>query len=160
MTGPENSTGTAGTTRSTLAIRFLIGAVGVGITGYGIEEFLKFGFHNLVETFKWLIGGLVLNDGVIAAAVLAIAFVLGRIFRGRIPAPLIIGLLVLASVSLAALPMIGRYGARVDNPTLLPRNYVAGWFIFAGLTLLFTTVALVLGRRSTKGATDGTRTGS
>ena len=38
-----------------------------------------------------------------------------------------------------AIPVLGRFGARHDNPTLLDRNYVAGWALVAGLTLLATS---------------------
>ena len=37
-----------------------------------------------------------------------------------------------ARVTLVAVPVLGRFGARADNPTLLDRDYVAGWLVLAG----------------------------
>ena len=42
-------------------------------------------------------------------------------------APAVVALVVLGSVTLLAVPVLGRFGARPDNPTLLDRHYVAGW---------------------------------
>ena len=44
--------------------------------------------------------------------------------------------------------MLGRFGARPDNPTLLDRDYLVGWLVLAGVVLLVTVVAsLVRSRR-------------
>jgi cytochrome oxidase assembly protein ShyY1 len=37
--------------------------------------------------------------------------------------------------------VLGGFGARPDNLTVLPRNYVLGWFVFAALVLVVTGVA-------------------
>ena len=54
-------------------------------------------------------------------------------------------LVVLATVTVTAIPVLGRFGARPDNLTILPRNYVLGWLVLA---------ALVLGVRPGLGAAD------
>ena len=41
-------------------------------------------------------------------------------------APAVAGLVVLGSVTLLAIPVLGRFGARADNPTLLDRHYGVG----------------------------------
>ena len=46
---------------------------------------------------------------------------------GRLRAPAAAAFVVLGSVTLLAIPVLGRFGARPDNPTLLDRHYVAGW---------------------------------
>ena len=51
------------------------------------------------------------------------------------------GLVVLGTVTVTAIPVLGDFGARPDNLTLLPRNYVLGWFVFAALVLVVTVVA-------------------
>jgi hypothetical protein len=62
--------------------------------------------------------------------------------------PLVVAGVVLSTVTIAAVPVLGRWGARSDNPTLLDRNYVLGWVAFVGLTVLVTLlVALARGRR-------------
>ena len=44
-------------------------------------------------------------------------------------APAVVGFVVLGSVTLLAVPVLGRFGARPDNATLLDRDYVVGWVV-------------------------------
>jgi hypothetical protein len=34
-----------------------------------------------------------------------------------------------------AVPVLGRWGANADNPTILDRNYTLGWLVVASLVL-------------------------
>ncbi|HVS54497.1 MAG TPA: hypothetical protein VHD62_19230, partial [Opitutaceae bacterium] len=54
--------------------------------------------------------------------------------------------LVLATVTLTAVPVLGGWGRRPDNPTLLDRHYVVGWLAFAGLVLTGTLLGVALAR--------------
>ena len=45
------------------------------------------------------------------------------------------GLVVLGTVTLMAVPVLGGWGANADNPTILDRNYAAGWLVVAGVTI-------------------------
>ncbi|MCW2784551.1 MAG: hypothetical protein JWP74_1068 [Marmoricola sp.] len=141
-----------------LAIRGVLIAAGVAIGGYGAYMLLGLGTDNLVATVKWLVGGVVLHDGVLGPVVIALAFVVTRIARIKVPAPVVVGGIVLGSVTLLAIPVLGRFGAAADRPTLLDRNYVAGWFAFAGLTLLVVAGAVLRGRFG-RGGGDGPGTG-
>jgi hypothetical protein len=65
-----------------------------------------------------------------------------------------------------AVPVLGRFGARPDNPTLLDRPYVLGWLVLAALTLLGAAGAVAVrgrlagsARRTTKGGDDGSGPG-
>ncbi len=46
---------------------------------------------------------------------------------------MVAGFVVLGSATLLAIPVLGRFGERPDNPTLLDRNYTAGWLVLAAL---------------------------
>ena len=48
--------------------------------------------------------------------------------------------MVLGAVTLLAVPVLGRFGAQPDNPTLLDRAYGPGWLVLAGLTVLLAVV--------------------
>lgn len=50
------------------------------------------------------------------------------------------GLIVLVTVTITAVPVLGSWGARSDNPTLLDRNYVLGWLVFAILVVVGSLV--------------------
>ena len=49
-------------------------------------------------------------------------------------APAVVGFVVLGSVTLLAVPVLGRFGARPDNATLLDRHYLVAWLVLAALT--------------------------
>jgi hypothetical protein len=86
----------------------------------------------------------------VAPVVLLLVVVGGRLLPAAWRGPAAAGLVVLGSVTLLAVPVLGSFGARPDNPTLLDRDYWAGWAGIAGLTLLGTALAGGLARRRTR----------
>ena len=140
------------------ALRLLIGGLGLGAAGYGLVQLLDLGTANLRASGSWLIGGVLLHDGVLAPITLLVWFVVTRVLSIRLPAAVVVGAVVLGSLTLVAVPVLGRHHARPDNLTLLDRPYLLGWFVVAGLTLLAVTVAVLRERTSTKGGGRGTRT--
>ena len=131
------------------AVRLFLGALGVAAGVYGAMLLLDLGIPNLRATLVWVVGGVVLHDAVLAPLTVLVGAGFVRLHRaGARTGPLVIGGVVLATVTLAAVPVLGRFGARADNPTLLDRDYVAGWFVFAAVTVAVTAlVLLVRGRR-------------
>jgi hypothetical protein len=95
----------------------------------------------------------VLHDGILAFATIAVVGVGGGLLPGRLKAPFAAAFLVLGTVTLTAVPVLGRFGARADNPTLLDRNYLVGWLVFVTAVIIATAAAVVRearqGRRST-----------
>jgi hypothetical protein len=140
------------------ALRAVIGALGLGGAAYGVVALLDLGAANLRDVATWLVGGVVLHDGLVAPATIAVGFLVGRVWRGRPPAAVVVGALVLGTATLVAVPVLGRFGARADNPTLLDRNYVLGWLVLATLTVVVSGVAaLVLRKGGADGASAGRR---
>ena len=45
-------------------------------------------------------------------------------------APVVVGGVVLGSVTLLAVPVLLSYGRKPDNPTLLDRDFTGGWWVF------------------------------
>ncbi len=118
-------------------VRLLLAGVGLVAVAYGAFLLIDDPLEDLVSVATWLVGGVVLHDLVISAPGPAA----GRRRRSvgcrtSIRAPAAVGFVVLGSVTLLAVPVLGRFGATPDNPTLLDRNYGAGWLLVAGLTLL------------------------
>ena len=126
--------------------RLLIGAVGVAMGAFGALRFLQLDFDDIVNAVLWLAGGVLVHDAIIAPITLLVTLVAGRLVPAPARTRVIVGLVVLATVTVTAIPVLGRWGARPDNPTLLDRNYVAGWLVFAALVLLGTLLAGPLGR--------------
>ena len=78
----------------------------------------------------WLAPGWSLHDLVLTPWCWLIAAARrSRCCRPRPGRPAAVGLVVLGSVTLLAVPVLGRFGARADNPTLLDRDYLAGWLV-------------------------------
>jgi hypothetical protein len=140
------------------ALRLVIGALGLGGAAYGIVALLDLGLDNLGQAGIWLVGGVLLHDGLVAPATIAACFLAGRAWRGSPPAPVVVGALVLGTVTVVAVPVLGRFGARADNPTLLDRNYVLGWLVLATLTVVVSGVAALVRRKGgAHGASAGRR---
>lgn len=140
-------------------IQLTLGALGVAIGWYGALLLLDLGGENLRAAGAWLIGGVVLHDAVLAPATIVLAHVATRVLGRRLPVPVIVGSIVLASATLIAIPVLGREHARPDNATLLDRDYVLGWFVLAGLTLLVVSATLVRNRMIRRGGGRGTGLG-
>jgi hypothetical protein len=130
--------------------RVALGVAGVLFAVFGVYELLGRGPANLVGTVLWLAGGVILHDGVLAFATIAVVWVGALLVPARHRAPVAAALIVLATVTVSAVPVLGRFGARPDNPTLLDRNYLAGWLVFAGLVSAGTAGVVLLRRRRSR----------
>lgn len=108
-------------------IRGLLLAAGLAAAGYGGLQLADRGWENFVAAATWLVAGVVLHDALLAPATIAVAWVALRALEPGRLAPLAVGLVLLGPLTLLAVPVLGRYGARSDNDTLLDRPYWAGW---------------------------------
>jgi hypothetical protein len=132
-----------------MRLRALLLGLGVLVGAYGAYLLLsRQDGDQLVNAGIWLASGVVLHDFVLAPLVLGLVVIGARIVPVAARVPAASALVVLGAVTLLAVPVLGRYGARPDNPTLLDRDYTAGWLALAGVVLLATVVAtLVRSRR-------------
>jgi hypothetical protein len=126
--------------------RLLIGALGVAMGSFGALRFVQLDFEDIVNAVLWLAGGVVVHDAIIAPLTLLVTLVAGRLVPAPARTRVVVGLVVLATVTVTAIPVLGLWGARPDNPTLLDRNYVVGWLVFAALVLLGMLLVGPLGR--------------
>jgi hypothetical protein len=118
----------------TRLVRLLLGALGVGAAAYGAVQLLDLGTDNLRAVATWLVGGVLLHDAVLAPLTIAAWYAASRTLGPRLSAPLVVGAVVLGSVTLVGVPVLGRHLARPYNPTLLDRPYLLGWGVLAALT--------------------------
>jgi hypothetical protein len=139
--------------------RLVTGAVGTLLVAYGAWLLLsRQDLSQVRDVAVWLGAGVVLHDLVLAPAVLLVAAVAARVLPGAARGPAVAVLVVLGSVTLLAVPVLGRFGAREDNPTLLDRPYAAGWLALAALVLTAAVAETV--RRVRRGRAGATREGS
>ncbi|SFB92322.1 hypothetical protein SAMN04487968_102311 [Nocardioides terrae] len=126
--------------------RWCLGLLGTALAFYGGWLLLTRG-HDLGNALVWLAAGVVLHDGVLALVTVAVGLAASRLLPGPARAPVAAGLVVLGSVTLLAIPVLGRFGARADNPTLLDRDYVAGYLGLVALTAAVVGLATLVGSR-------------
>jgi hypothetical protein len=126
---------------------FAAGLLGLG---YGVLLLVRLGWGNLTAAATWLVGGVVLHDAVLAPLVVVVAVLALRRVPGPRLAPWTVGLVVLGPVTLLSVPVLGRFGARPSEPSLLDRDYWLGWCalvaVVSGVILVATYVR---GRRRT-----------
>lgn len=138
--------------------RLALGLVGVLLGGYGAFLLLsRQDGDQLLNVAVWLASGVVLHDLVLAPVVLGLVALGARLAPVPARAPAAAALVVLGSVTLLAVPVLGRFGARPDNPTLLDRDYTAGWLALAGVVVLTTVVASLVRSRRRPAADAGGR---
>jgi hypothetical protein len=127
--------------------RLLIGAVGVAMGLFGALRLLQVGFADLVDAVLWLGGGVLVHDAVLAPLTIAVTWLGARLVPERWRSRVVVAAVVLATVTVAAVPVLGRFGARPDNPTLLDRHYWWGWLAIVVLVLLGVLLSGLVTRR-------------
>lgn len=133
--------------------RGLLVVAGVAVGGYGTWLLLRLGWDNVVATVPWLVAAVLVHDVVWAPLVLMVAAVGGARLPRAWATPVMVGAVVLVTVTVAAVPMLGQFGARPDNPTLLDRPYLQGWLVVAAVVGLGVLAGrLVRGRRDRRGS--------
>ena len=129
-----------------IRLRIALGALGVIGGGYGAWLVLSRG-HDLLNLVLWLAAGVVLHDGVLSLVVLTAGAVGLKAVPSIARAPVVVGTVVLGSLTLLAIPVLGRFGERPDNATLLDRHYTLGWLVLAVLTVAAVAAATVVRSR-------------
>lgn len=125
--------------------------VGVVVAAYGAYLTLsRQTEEQIVSTVQYLVGGVVLNDLLIAVAALLVGLLVIRFLPVPVRAPVAVGSIVLGSVTLLAVPVLLAYGRKPDNPTLLDRDFRAGWLGFAVLVVVTVVVASVVRLRAAR----------
>ncbi len=130
-----------------MRLRLILGALGVVTGAFGALRFLQLDLPDIVDAVLWLAGGVVLHDAVVAPLTILLTVVLGRVVPHAWRSRVTVAAVVLLTVTAVAVPVLGRFGARADNPSLLDRDYVGGWLVLAALVLVATLVSGVVARR-------------
>lgn len=131
-------------------IRGVLGALGAGLGLYGAWLLYdRQDLDQLTNLGTWLVVGVIVHDALVSAVVVVVGLLVARALPRPARAPAAVGAVVLGSVTMLAIPVLGRFGARFDNPSLLDRDYLAGWAGFAavvGVTVVMA--AVVRGRQA------------
>lgn len=126
------------------AARLGVGALGVAATAYGLVLLLGLGTDQLVAVLVWFVGGVLAHDGFLAPLVVALGVLVAVRAPSQWRTPLLWVLVVLGPLTLVAVPVLGRFGAKADNPTLLDRPY---WLGYALIVIVVLALASQSARR-------------
>jgi protein-S-isoprenylcysteine O-methyltransferase Ste14 len=97
----------------------------------------------------WLAGGVLGHDALLSPIVVVLGVMATRLAPSAARAPLAVALIVWGSITLVAVPVLGRFGALSDNPTLLDRPYQTSWLVLTGLVVAaVAATSLVRARRT------------
>jgi len=125
--------------RAATAMRTCVGAVGVAMLGFGAWNLL---WHQRAQVGppdavgKWLLGGVILHDAILAPLVFLACAVVWRHTGARVRRALALFLLAGGSLVIIALPDILRSGDN-PNPTVTPLDYPRN------LTITLVVLAIV-----------------
>ena len=127
--------------------RLLVGVLGAGVAGYGVLRLLRLPSEQVLAVLVWVAGGIVAHDGLLAPLVVGLGLAATALSRWLRPS-LVVLLVVLGPLTLVAVPVLGRFGARPDNTTLLDRPYLAGWAVLVGVGVVLAALSALRARRS------------
>ena len=120
-------------------------AAGWAVIGYGIfGVFADAGLTHPRSLALWLAGCLVAHDLVLAPLVFAFGRRLRRAASGALLGLLQVCLFVSGVLVLVSIPVLGRFGERPDNPTLMPRNYALGIIVALGVVWVATSLVVAV----------------
>ena len=148
-TEPTNSSATATTTAKTTAstkstTRLRMGVGGLGVLGilYGVDLVLTDQRDDHpIQLVKWLIGGVILHDGILVPATMLLGAVLGLVFKPRARRFVQGALISSGLVTVIALPLIYRHGKSQPGQALETQNYTQHLAIIVGLIAACALVA-------------------
>lgn len=122
------------------AWRFGFAIPGLALIGFGLFRLVtEIPLRNLAVLIAWLIGAVLIHDGVLAPLVLTVARALAHIPQ-RVRRYLQAAVIASALVTVVAIPLIYRRGSQPDSKALLQQNYAAHLGVLvsaiAGVSLL------------------------
>ncbi|WP_433217912.1 hypothetical protein ACQP00_11025 [Dactylosporangium sp. CS-047395] len=119
-------------------MRWLLGAAGLALLGYGVYGWLDAPTHELAGRLVFAAVALVAHDFVVVPLVLATAALVTRFVPEIARGPVRAGLAVAAALTVVALPFVIGAGRIADNPSAFPQHYGRGLAVLLAATALVT----------------------
>ena len=102
------------------------------------------------ELARFVVGGALLHDLVVAPLVLVLAAGLAKVVPGRARPVVQAALVATAALALFSYPLVRGYGRAAGNPTSLPHDYALNLTIVLGVVWAVAAVALLLRMRNSR----------
>ena len=127
--------------------RWLFYAAGAGMIAFGVWGQLFGADTNPKRYGELLLVAALGHDLIVAPVVLVLGLIARRVLHRHVHGSLQGAALVGFVLLLVAIPGMGRYGARSDNRSILPRDYTTGLMLSLGVlgavTLLYVAFRMV-----------------
>jgi hypothetical protein len=118
---------------------------------------LRGALHHHIDTrpgqlARFLLGGALAHDLVLAPAVLLTGVGLARAVRGRWRAPAQAALFISGTLTLFTYPELRGYGHTLRNPTSLPHNYASNLAVVVAAVVIGTAAVALISASRRRGA--------
>jgi len=125
------------------------------ITGVGLRGI----FAHSIDTrpanlARFVVGGALLHDLVVAPVAIVLGVALMRVVPGRARAAVQAALVASVVIALFSYPMVRAYGLATNNPTSLPHNYARNLLVV--LAVVWVAAGAVAARRVRTARSDDT----
>ncbi|WP_328412131.1 hypothetical protein [Nocardia sp. NBC_00403] len=133
------------------AVRVLLLLAGLWLGWYGLSLLLDLSTPDLLSVAVWFTGGILLHDAVFAPLCAAVGIAARRILPRAWWAAGACGAVCTVALVLIAAPVLRRGHAMPDNPTVLDRDYMAGFIVAVVIVWALVVLAEIIRRRIDKG---------
>lgn len=124
------------------AWRIVLAVLGIGVVAYGTSLLLtKVPLSSLVLLALWLVGALVIHDGLLSPAVVGVGWALKTYLPDRARTYVQFGLIAAAMITVIALPMIFLAFREPPSKALLVQNYGVNLTVLLAALAAATLVA-------------------
>jgi hypothetical protein len=140
-------------------VRLVIGGAGIALGLFGVFRLVtQIPAVDLFVLLVWLLGALVIHDGILSPVVVGIGALLERYVPARARTYLQAALVAGALVTVIALPMIDRQDSQPAGKAILRQNFSANLGILVGViaavSLLLYAIRLVRDRQAASATKD------
>ena len=123
------------------AWRIILAAAGIALGAFGVFRlFSELPTYSLLILGVWLAAALVIQDAILAPSVVGVGWLLRRYVPDRMRRYLQIALIMIALITVIAVPMIFLRGSQPAVKALLLRNYGSNLILIIGIIAAVTLI--------------------
>jgi hypothetical protein len=123
------------------AWRSILAVAGIGLGAFGVFRlFSEIPTHSLLVLAVWLIAALLIHDAILVPSEVGVGWLLRRYVPDRGRRFLQIALIMIALITVIAVPMIFLRGSQPAAKALLLRNYAANLILIIGIIAAVTLI--------------------
>jgi hypothetical protein len=135
------------------AWRIILAVTGIGLGAFGVFRLLsEIPTHSLLVLAVWLIAALLIHDAILAPSEVGVGWLLRRYVPDRGRRFLQVALIMIALITVIAVPLIFLRGSQPATKALLLRNYAANLILIIGIIAAVTLILYAI--RAARDATS------